>query len=170
MNNPFYSNEDASSTWPDPHWAMGGYPYYPNLSVPQTTHPDLTFAPGYTSNAGWPGSYAPEFNATNVSAFSPAPAYANLPTQVDFTNPVSVDILERRHGLTLLCHRMFLILGPCRSCVRSFLASATILRIHQMRIQSPLQCKIRGLPAATGWRPALAMDRSPCHRLGGCIT
>jgi hypothetical protein len=160
MNISSHSNKDgvASLTWPDPHWAIGGYPN-PNLSVPQSTHLDLTSAPGYTSNAEWPGSYIPDFdfNATNVWALSLDPTFANLP-EVDFTNPVRVNILGRRLGLTLLCHRMFLI--SC--CVRPFLASATIFRIHQMRIQSPLQCKIRGLPAATGWRPGLA---SPCHRL-----
>jgi hypothetical protein len=174
MNNSSYTNKNgvASSTWPDPRWATGAYPYYPNPSVPQSIHPDLTSAPGYTSNAEWPESYVPDFdfNAKNVSAFSPAPTLANLKTEEEFTNPVSVNILERRHGLTLLCHRMLMILGSCCPCVRSLLASATILRIHQIRTQSQLQCKICGFPAATGWQPALARDRSHCHRLGGCNT
>ena len=138
MNDSSYSNKDgvASSTWPDPQWAMEGYPYYPDLSVPQSTHHSLISAPGYTSNAGWPESYIPDFNATHVSAF--APTFANLPTQVDFTHPVSVNVLERRHGLTLLSHRMFLILISCKPHVCSVLASATILCIHQIKLP-PMQ-------------------------------
>ena len=46
-------------------------------------------------------------------------------------------MLERRHGLTLLCHRIFLIPGPCRTHVRSFLVSTAILHIHRMQIQVP---------------------------------
>ena len=110
MSDSYYPNKDgvASFSWPDPHWAVGGYPYHQHLSVPQSTHPELISAPGYASNVGWPGSYhVPDLNATNDGTFSLAPtiemgAFANLPTQVDFTNPVSVNMLERRHGLTLL--------------------------------------------------------------------
>jgi hypothetical protein len=80
-------------------------------------------------------------------------ALANLQAQVDFTNPVSVNELERRHGLTLLCHRMLLILlilGSRWHYVCSLLVFATILCIHQMRIQSPLRCEFPGLRTATG--------------------
>jgi hypothetical protein len=77
----------ASATWPDPLSAMGHYPYYSYPSVPQGTHLDL----GYPSIAG---SYIPGSNAADDAAFSLAPttemgAFANLPTQVDFTNHVS---------------------------------------------------------------------------------
>lgn len=170
MNNPdSYSNKDniASATWSDPLWAMGDY-LYPYLSVPQSTHPDPVSAPEYPSTAR---SYVPDFNAANDAAFSLAPtiemgAFSNLPTQVNSTNPVSDKVLECRHRLTLLCHRMVLILGSCWPYVCSFLASATILRIHRMRIQSRLQCEFRGLPAATGWRPVFDRVCSPCHQLG----
>ena len=141
-NSDSYSNTDyvAPATWPIPLWAMGDYPYYLHSSVPQSTYPGLVSAPGHPSTAG---SYIPDFKATDDVAFSLPPttemgAFANLPTQVDSTNPVSVNVLGRRHGLTILCHRMFLILGLCWPYVCPFLASATFLRIHQIRIQSPL--------------------------------
>ncbi len=48
-----------------------------------------------------------------------------------------------------------------------FLASATILRIHRMRIQSPLRREFRGLPGATGGRRLLDWGHSSCRLLGG---
>ena len=58
----YYSNKDsddiASKTWPDLLCTMGGYPY---PSVPQSTHPDQAFAPGYLTV----GSYVPDFNAAD---------------------------------------------------------------------------------------------------------
>src|SRR6266576_1609274 len=83
-------------------------------SVSQSTHPDLMFTLGYLSTAR---SYVPDFNATDYPAFTLAAAaevwtFTNLPTQVDYTYQVN-----NQH-------------------VCSFLASATILCIHWMWIQS----------------------------------
>ena len=83
-----YTNKDdlTSETWPGSLW---DYQYCPQPSVPQSTHPDLVSHPEHPTA----GSY-PDFNAAHDAAFSLAPttemgAFANLPTQVDFTNQVS---------------------------------------------------------------------------------
>jgi len=88
-NSDSYSNKDdvASATWPDPLSAMGDYPNYPYLSVPQSTHPDLLY-PSTT----WP--YAPDFNAADDAAFSLAPTtdmggFTSLLAQLDSTAQVS---------------------------------------------------------------------------------
>ena len=68
------SNTDdvASATWPNPG-AMGYYLYYPNLSVPQSTYPDLVSGPGYPS----------------LSPTTEMGAFTNLPIQADFMSQVS---------------------------------------------------------------------------------
>ncbi|KAF8504851.1 hypothetical protein F5888DRAFT_1659093 [Russula emetica] len=77
--------------------AMGDYPYYPYPPVPQSTYPDLVSASGYPSTAGtYLPDYLPNFNAADDAAFSLAPttemrAFANLPTQGDFTNQNVLD-------------------------------------------------------------------------------
>ena len=146
-------------------------PYPP---VPQSTYPDQVFASGYPTV----GSYVPDFSAAGCAAFSHPPptttemgALANLPPldlppQVDFANQV-VNVLERQHGLTLMYHSVLLILGPCQHHVCSILASATILHIHRMRIQSLPRREFRGLPAATSWQPRLERGHS---LLGGYNT
>ena len=99
-------------------------------------------------------------------------AFANLQLQGDFTSFTNqvctvVNVLERRHKLTLLCRRIMLILAPC---VCSCLATSTILRIHRVRIQSLQRRELRGRPAATGWGPELHWDCSLCSLLGGYNT
>ena len=87
MNNSVsLSNDDevASATWPDPLGAMGDYPYYSYIPVPQDAYPGVS-APSTA------GSYIPDFDAADDAAFSLAPttemgAFGNLPTQVDFTS------------------------------------------------------------------------------------
>ena len=120
----------ATTTCPNP-WAMGDYLYEPYLSVPQSTYPDPVPAPGYPSPAG---SFVPEFNAADDAAFSLAPtsemeSFA-LPVQADFENQVSSQCVGTWACTYLRCHRIFLILGPCRAHVCPFLASVTMLRIH----------------------------------------
>lgn len=94
----YSGKDDVPSVWPDPLWAMRGSPYYPHPSVPQSTHPVLCSAAGYSSTAG---SYLPDpgFNAADDAAFSLGPiaeigVFANLPIQADSINQVSSQCVE----------------------------------------------------------------------------
>ena len=131
-NSDSYTNKEyvTSSSWPDPVCAMGDYPSYPHLSVPQSTQLDLLSAPGDPPTAG---THIPDFNAADDAEFSLAPelrAFADLIARLDYINQASDQSVESSTLTYLWCHRLVLILGPCQAYVRTFLESALILHIH----------------------------------------
>jgi hypothetical protein len=154
-NSDFYPNKDnaTSATWPDLLSATGDYPYYPDLSVPQSTHLDLVSDPGYPSTTG---SYVPDFNVADDAAFSLAPttemgAFTNLLTQLDFTIQVSDQCVGTPTSTYLAVPQNvldpWLMPTPCMILSRICYDPS----YSPMRTQSFLRREFRGRPAAAGW-------------------
>ena len=101
-NDDIFQDNVALAPWPNSPWAMEDYSYTPE-SVPQSTHPALTPAPGYIPTVG---QHLSDFNAAGHAAFTLAPTtemgmFTNLPTtQVDYTDLVSNQHIWTRRQLT----------------------------------------------------------------------
>ena len=89
------------------------------------------------SMAGGPFIANPDlFNSGNDTAFTPtlsSSVETSFTGQLNYSHPVSNQGFDRRHRLTLPCHRVMLMLGPCRPKVSPVLLLQQTLRVDRMR-------------------------------------